>query len=148
MAKKSSKTQKYLTVAGIAGAAFAAYWFLFRTRAGAKVVTQAQQAVSKLFDLAPSFGSPEWDKYAAQNNGLLNVMEAVINADFGKGIKEGDRAEVASVVATRLMRNYKTLDMANKNTLAQLIRMDPAYQKMLAQYQKSGFPWAGGSADA
>lgn len=144
----ASKKKKYMVVAGIAGAAFAAYWFLFRTKTGKAAAATIKNAVNQMFDLAPSFGTPEWDKYAAQQNGLLSAAEVVINADFGKSIKEGDRAEVAQIIATRLMRNYKTLDVANRNTLTQLIRMDPAYQKMLATYQRTGFPWAGGSADA
>lgn len=141
----NAKNKKLLTVAGIAGAGVAAWYFLFRTRAGAAVVQQTQQAISKVFDLAPSFGTPEWTAYAGQTNALLNLMEQVINTDFGPAIKEGDRAEVAQIVATRLMRNYKTLDIANRNTVAQLVRMDPAYQKMLAQFKQSGAPWAGGS---
>lgn len=148
MAAKKNKT---LTVIGIGAAIAAAWYFIFRTKAGASTLNTVQNATGvKLFDLEPSYGTPERKLFDSQAGKIASLVEYALMKDTGKkalDVPAQDRVEVGTIVATRLMRNYKTLDRANENTINQLIRQDPAYQKMIAQFAKTGTFWAGGSAD-
>jgi hypothetical protein len=148
MAAKKNKT---LSVVGIGAAIAAAWYFFFRTKAGASTLNTVQNTTGiKLFDLEPSYGTPERKMFDPQGGKIASIVEYTMIKDLGNkalDMPAQDRVEFGTIVSTRLMRNFKTLERANENTIAQLARQDPAYQKMLAQYAKTGKFWAGGSVD-